>query len=192
MLGIVGDVTDRRQAEERQAFLVRLGDSLRPLSDAIDVQAKASQMLGEHLRANRVVYFEIRGDDYVIEWDYSAGVRSLVGRYPVAAFGPAELTALLEGRTVIETDATTQPDRPADERAAFAAIQVRGHVDVPLVKDGRFVAGMTVQVNGVGIMGAFEDNAHQTYGSDAPVLVVRGLALMGGVNVKSAKKSIGS
>ena len=52
-------------------------------------------------------------------------------------------------------------------------------------------AGMTVQVNGVGIMGAFEDNAHQTYGSDAPVLVVRGLALMGGVNVKPSKRAIG-
>lgn len=52
-------------------------------------------------------------------------------------------------------------------------------------------AGMTVKVHGVGIMGAFEDNAHQTYGGDAPVLVVRGLALMGGVNVKPSKKAIG-
>ena len=52
-------------------------------------------------------------------------------------------------------------------------------------------AGMTVKVNGVGIMGAFEDNARQSYGAEAPVLVVRGLALMGGVNVKSSKKAIG-
>ncbi len=52
-------------------------------------------------------------------------------------------------------------------------------------------AGLTVRVDGVGIMGAFEDNAHQTYGAEAPVLVVRGLALMGGVNVKAATKSIG-
>jgi hypothetical protein len=52
-------------------------------------------------------------------------------------------------------------------------------------------AGMTVKVNGVGIMGAFEDNVNQTYGGDAPVLVVRGLALMGGVNVKGSKKAIG-
>ncbi len=147
MLAIVGDVTDLRQAEERQAFLVRLADALRPLSDPLEVQAEASRLLGEHLGANRVVYFQIRGDEYVIERDYTAGVTPLAGRYPVAAFGPALLAALLEGRTVIEADATTAPDRPPDERAAFAAIQVRSHVDVPLVKDSRFVAGMTVQIS---------------------------------------------
>ncbi|SFJ42756.1 response regulator [Planctomicrobium piriforme] len=147
MLSIVGDITDRRQAEERQAFLGRFADTLRRLSDPVEVQAVASRVLGEYLGANRVVYFEIRGDDYVIERDYTAGVRPLAGRYPVAAFGQDLLAVLLDGRTVIEADATTEPYRPASERAAFANIQVRGHVDVPLVKGGRFVAGMTVQVS---------------------------------------------
>jgi PAS domain S-box-containing protein len=146
MLGIVGDITDLRQAEGRQAFQIRLAETLRPLSEAIDVQAEASRILGEHLGANRVVYFEVRGDDYVIERDYSAGVQPLAGRYPAAAFGPALLAVLQDGRTVIEADATTELDRPPGERAAFAAIQVRGHVGVPLIKSGRFVAGMGVHV----------------------------------------------
>jgi PAS domain S-box-containing protein len=150
--GTTRDVTERkenerqlRDAEVRQAFLVRLNDNLRPLSDPTDVQAEASRLLGELLGANRVVYFEIRGDEYVIERDHTAGVRPLAGRYPVAAFGSALLAVLLEGCTVVESDATTEPGRPPSERAAFADIQVRGHVDVPLVKGGRFVAGMTVQ-----------------------------------------------
>ena len=146
MLGIVGDITDRRKAEERQAFLIKLADALRPLSDSVDLQAEASRVLGEHLGANRVVYFEIRGNEYVIERDYTAGVQPHAGRYPIATFGQALLADLLDGRTIIEADATTQPDRPISEQAAFAAVQVRGHVDVPLVKGGRFVAGMTVQV----------------------------------------------
>ncbi|MES1176021.1 MAG: PAS domain-containing protein [Myxococcales bacterium] len=147
MLGIVGDFTEQRQADERHAFQIRLADTLRPLSDPIVVQAEASRVLGEHLRANRVVYFEIRDEEYVIERDYAVDVQTLVGRYPVASFGPAELDALLNGRTVIEADATTEPNRSPEERAAFASIQVRGHVDVPLVKGGRFVAGMTVQLS---------------------------------------------
>jgi len=145
MLGIIGDITDRQQSVERQAFQIRLAETLRPLSAASDVQCEASRLLGEHLGANRVVYFEIRGDEYVIERSYTARVRALSGRYPLAAFGPVLLAALLDGRTVIEADATIEPNRPPSEREAFAGIQVRGHVDVPLVKGGRVVAGMTVQ-----------------------------------------------
>jgi PAS domain S-box-containing protein len=134
----------RRRAEEAQAYLVRLSDTLRPLSDPTQVQGAAGRLLGEHLGANRVAYFEIRGSDYVVERDYSAGVESLVGRYRVASFGEALAEAFHAGRTVVEPDATAVPDRSRSERAAFAAIGVRGHVDVPLVKDGKFVAGMTV------------------------------------------------
>lgn len=145
--GVTLDISEQKRSEERQAYLIRLSDTLRPLSDPVEVQAEASRVLGEHLGANRVVYFEIRGDEYVIECDYTAGVQALAGRYPIAAFGPGLLANLLEGRTVIEADATTVPARSASEQAAFAAIQVRGHVDVPLVKVGRFVAGMTVHVS---------------------------------------------
>lgn len=52
--------------------------------------------------------------------------------------------------------------------------------------------GITVLVEGIGIMGAFVDNARQTYGRDAPVLRIRGLALMGGVEVKARRKVIDS
>lgn len=52
--------------------------------------------------------------------------------------------------------------------------------------------GITVIVEGVGIMGAFEDSANQTYGSDAPVIRFKGLALMAGVEIKSGRRAIGS
>lgn len=152
--GTTRDVTERKEAEEqlrageaRQAYLVRLADTLRKLSEPVEVQAEASRLLGEHLGANRVVYFEIQGEEYVIARDYTRGVQPLAGRYPVAAFGRDLLAALRDGRTLVEADATTVPDRPASERAAFAGIQVCGHVDVPLAKAGRFVAGMTVQTS---------------------------------------------
>lgn len=144
MLGIVGDITDRKQAEERQAFRLRLAETLRPLSNAVDVQAVASRLLGEHLGANRVVYFEIRGNEYIIERDYTSGVEPLAGRYSVDSFGPSISDSLFNGRTVVEADATIVSNRPKSEREAFASIHVKGHVDVPLVKGGRFVAGMTV------------------------------------------------
>ena len=50
----------------------------------------------------------------------------------------------------------------------------------------------TVNVNGVGIMGAFEHSAQGTSGSsDGPVINISGVAFMGGVDVtrKPPKKS---
>lgn len=47
--------------------------------------------------------------------------------------------------------------------------------------------GLTVVVEGVGIMGSFDDRARQNYGPGSPVLRVKGVAIMGGVEVKSAK-----
>lgn len=147
------DITGRLFAEEqlraneaRQRFLVTLADTIRPMHDPVAIQAEASRLLGEQLGANRVVYFEICGDDYVIERDHVAGVRPLAGRYPVSSFGSSLMASLLAGRTIVEADATTEPGRPPAEQAAFASIEVRGHVDVPLIKGGRFVAGMAVHV----------------------------------------------
>lgn len=149
--GTTRDLTERKEAEERlrageerQSFIVKLADTLRPLSDPLEIQAEASRVLGEHLGASRVVYFEIRGDEYIVERDHSSDVKPLVGRFPIAAFGEELIESLLAGRTVVESDATSQPERSEAERASYAAIQVIGHVDVPLVKEGEFVAGMAV------------------------------------------------
>lgn len=67
-------------------------------------------------------------------------------------------------------------------------------IDVTAIMGGvdiKVPVGMSVIVDGIGIMGAFEDNADQHYGPEAPVLRIKGFALMGGVNVTSSKKQIG-
>jgi len=48
--------------------------------------------------------------------------------------------------------------------------------------------GLTVVVEGVGIMGAFDDQARQSYGPGSPVLRVKGVAIMGGVEVKAGQQ----
>ena len=147
---VCSETTDQVLAGRSQAhvaFQHRLVEAIRPLADPVEVQAEASRLLGEYLGANRVVYFEIRGDDYVIERDFVSGVQALAGQYPVTSFGEELLAKLLAGQTIVETDATTVTSRSMSERTSFAAIQVRGHVDVPIVKGGQFVGGMTVQIN---------------------------------------------
>lgn len=147
------DITDQRQIEERlresearNSLTVTLADTIRPLSDPIVVQAEATRTLGERLRANRVVYFELRGDDYVVERDYTDAATSIVGNYPVESFGPEMLATYRAGRTASESDVDDLPSRTPEERTAFAAVQIRAYVGVPLVKGGAFVAGLAVHM----------------------------------------------
>ena len=149
--GTTRDVTERKEAEERlrasearQSILIALADTIRPLSDPTTVQTEASRVLGEWLRANRVVYFEVQGEDYVVERDYTDAVPSIVGRHPIASFGAEQLALYRAGRTACETDVDTLATRSRIEKEAFSALQIRSYVAVPLVKSGVFVAGLAV------------------------------------------------
>ena len=148
---LFNDITATRQAEEtlraseaRNSFLVTLADALRPLSDPIQVQAEASRVLGEQLGANRVVYFEVRGHDAVVERDYTSAAASIVGCHPLASFGEAQLAAHRAGRTTAEADVDALTSLTVEEKLAFAAVETRAYIAVPLVKDGAFIAGLVV------------------------------------------------
>src|SRR5689334_2454487 len=56
-----------RDVDARWAFQLRLGDELRLLSTARDVQATACRLLGDYLRAERVCYVDIDGDDFDVQ-----------------------------------------------------------------------------------------------------------------------------
>ncbi len=134
----------RAATQARHAYLVKLSDLLRPLADPREVQAAACRCLGEHLGANRVAYFENDGSTYLIQGDYHLNVPSLTGRYPMADFGDFLVENFRNNRAIVEEDATTVNGRTESQRAAFAAINVKGHIDVPLVKAGKWVGGITV------------------------------------------------
>lgn len=153
------DITERKQAEAMlqrtarlNAFRANLADALRSLSDPIEIQAVASRVLGEHLGANRVAYFEVNDADYVVEQDYVSGAdastspyaESIAGRYPIDSFGAKLLAAYRTGRPVCASDAQADPKLSPDQRAAYAAIQIGAYIGIPLIKEGKFVAGLAV------------------------------------------------
>lgn len=134
-----------RESEERQTFLVALNDALRPLADPTEIQGEASRLVGEHLGATRAAYGEVHGDDLIIARDYvTSGARSLVGRYRMADFGERLLPELHAGRSLAIPDIATSDRLSADERAAYAALGIAALLGVPVVKEGRFVANLSI------------------------------------------------
>ncbi len=133
-----------RENADRQAFLLRLSDALRPLADAHEIQATASRLLGEHLRANRVCYGETTDTEVIVRRDYVDGVPSMVGRYPKDSFGRVMTDRLRRGETLVVDDMDRLPGLLDSERQVTRAIHVAAHIAVTLIKDGQWVANLAV------------------------------------------------
>ena len=132
--------TGLRANEERLAFLLRLNDALRPLSDPAAVQETAARLLAEQLGVTRVGYAEIGDRDYVIRHEHTRGVAPLAGTGPGISTGDTIRDALRRGETAVVADVETDPRLGEAERATFRDRQIAAFIGVALFKDGAMVA----------------------------------------------------
>lgn len=147
------DVTEGRRAVETlrrvaelDAFRVKLTDALRPLDDALEIQAETCRILGEHLGVDRAYYVEVNEADGLarVGQDYlRGGSPSLAGNYPLTEYGWS-VRFLREGETVIVADTQTADIVPNAERGAMAAIKIIAHISAPLIKAGKLVGALCV------------------------------------------------
>ncbi|TGE05385.1 PAS domain-containing protein [Hymenobacter fodinae] len=137
------DVTARKRHEQQQAFLLQLSDTLRPLSDPLEIQYQAACVLGQYLGASRVGYAEDQGDQahIVVTRNYTQpGVPSIEGRYHYDDYGPELLRAFRQGQTVVRPDIAHDSTLSDVEKQAHADLQLGATVNVPLRKDGQLLA----------------------------------------------------
>jgi PAS domain S-box-containing protein len=142
-VAVAMDVTERRVAEARQAFLFHLQDTLRTLSDPAEILTAAATLLGRHLGAARIGYSEMQPDDetVLITNGYVDGAPPVNGLFRLATFGPRLEEAMRQGRTLVYEDVQ------ADDHGARAfglELGTRAHVSTPLVRDGRFIGSLYV------------------------------------------------
>ena len=106
--------------------------------------AGPARLLAEHLGADRCAYAEVEDESiYVITGDY-AGVPSIVGRWPVAAFGAEHQRMMRADEPYVVEDADADPRIGPDDLPAFRATAIRAVICVPLHKEGKFTAAMAV------------------------------------------------
>jgi PAS domain S-box-containing protein len=154
-VGIVAILIDRtsheraeamqREREALQTYLVHLGDTLRPLADAGDIQAAAARVVGEHLGASRILYAEVAGDDaddvFIVRHDYrQPGVPPVEGRHRFDDFGAFIAKEFRKGRTLAIGNVRDVSEIGPDELAVYDALCFSAFLAVPLVKGGRIVA----------------------------------------------------
>jgi PAS domain S-box-containing protein len=152
LAGIVQDITERRNAEDllrrsdaRQAFLLQLGDALRPLADPVEIQGAAARLLRAYLQASRVHYGEVEpdGEHVVVARDHAHGVPDRAGRYALADF-PGFTGESGTARSFVLNDAATDTRLSPDEKQRLSSLPVQAAVVVPLVKEHRLAALLAV------------------------------------------------
>jgi len=130
----------------RQNFLLRLGDALRSVQDAVEIQAQACRLLGEYLGVAQVGFGEMdeRGEYVTVHRDWNDGrVPSVAGRWRMDDFGPTVANALRRGHTTVLSDVKADPRTSTPEvLASYAQIGARATVDVPLIRGSTIVALM--------------------------------------------------
>ncbi|MGG5822049.1 PAS domain-containing protein [Falsiroseomonas sp. HW251] len=143
--GVVADITARkaaeaalRAAEARQAFLVRLGDALRPLDDPAVMQTAACRLLVEALSADRASFGEFRTTDGIALYraGYAReGIASVAACRELADFDEV-VAALRTGEPCVIDDTEASPLLTERSRAAYRALGMRAFASVPLLRAG--------------------------------------------------------
>ncbi|MFD7660979.1 PAS domain-containing protein, partial [Actinosynnema sp. NPDC059797] len=144
--GMLADVTRRRDAEQHERFLADLEQRLQRLGDAEQVMAEVTRLLRQHLAADRCAYARVEADEdhFVMSGDHATGLPSLHGRFAMSAFGEDALRTMRAGRPWVVADAAHDPRLTGGDRDTYRQTGIRAVVTVPLLRDGRFVAGLAV------------------------------------------------
>ncbi|HYF84782.1 PAS domain S-box protein, partial [Azospirillum sp.] len=152
-LGYVGmafDITQAREAEaalradeQRHAFLLQLGDTIRELEDPMAIMATATRMLGQHLNVPRVGYGEVDETETTVDmgaiWT-DGTVQTAAGVYRMDDFGPRLSRDLKARKTVRVSDVTADPRTAGAAAAAFHAMQTSAFLRVPISRAGHLTA----------------------------------------------------
>src|SRR5688572_3182762 len=129
-----------RANEERLAFLLRLNDAVRSLSDAAAIQETAARHLCEHLGAARVGYAELGGREYIIRREHTRGAEPLVGTPLRIAMRGALGDTLRRGEIIVVSDVQADQRLSDDDRTGFRSRQIAALIGVARFKDGQMAA----------------------------------------------------
>ncbi|WP_169064117.1 chemotaxis protein CheB [Geodermatophilus dictyosporus] len=134
------DVTDRREREERQAFLLQLSDSLRAQPDERSIETTTVTMLAGHLRLDRCWISQVSGQQgfsTVGPEHHRPDVPPMSGVFRLSDY-PETMRQLATQPMAVE-DAAVDARFPDPEKALLAGFRLRALLVAPLRRGPREV-----------------------------------------------------
>lgn len=150
--GAAGDISVRKSAEQalreneaRLRFLDALNEQTAKSTDADEILAISTRMVGEYLGVGICAYADMDDDEdgFTIRGDWRLpGYSSIVGRYSLKDFGHLAVSRLSDGKPLIIED--NRRELVPEESAAYQAIGVTATICIPLIKGGKLTALMAI------------------------------------------------
>ncbi|RZM23174.1 MAG: GAF domain-containing protein [Pedobacter sp.] len=133
------DITERRNAKERQKFRLKLSDVLHQQDDPVNAMQEALLLLAEHLNLLRVAYYNIADNQH--EMMLAASVETSAVHWPekmdMSDYAPDISEAYRAGKSYVVHDAEKDERLTAPGREALRLFGTQSLAGVPLVKKGR-------------------------------------------------------
>jgi len=144
--GLVVDITQTaqtevalRENEERQAFLLRISDALRPLVDPLAIQQAVTQTTRAYFRADRCYYCEVKAGNALIHQESRrADLPSVLGVYPLSQF-PFFKRLVDEGQPLVVANVSTSTRIDEELIRQCIPLQVISFIALPIIKTGQAV-----------------------------------------------------
>ena len=123
--------------EKQQAFLLKLSDALRPLSNSVDIEEAVTKTAMDFMGADWCHYATIEEDNFIIQRSASRDdFPSLAGVYPTSSFALFK-AALNTGIPSIIDDVHTSDIIDEDLKQLCVQLQNIAFVIVPVIKNGK-------------------------------------------------------
>jgi PAS domain S-box-containing protein len=140
------DISARKQAELDLQLLVRLGEVLQSSTDEADLLHAVCIEIAQHLRVARCSFVEIdrAADRATVHRDVHGELPSVAGTHSLTAFGRETAQDASNGATTVVADTASDPRTAPHYETAYRPVGVRACVTVPLLRNGEWVAALTV------------------------------------------------
>ncbi len=125
------------ESEKQQAFLLKLSDALRSLSNPVDIEEAVTKIAMEFMDADRCHYSTIEEDNVIILRDALRGdLPSLIGVYSLRSFALFK-TLLTAGHPFIVEDVNTTEIIDEELKQLCLQMQNISFINVPVIKNGK-------------------------------------------------------
>ncbi len=141
------DITERKEHERQQEFLLKLSDALRPLADAIEIQMTVTRTAMDFFKADRAYYCEIEDGNAIIRRDASRGdLPSVAGVYPLDSL-PLFTATMNMGRPLTVRDSNATDAMDEELKQLCIQLQIIAFINVPVIKNGEYAGNLCITQN---------------------------------------------